>query len=141
MNIFELFTVICIFICRYLSGEYFGSKFGLYGWVGGSLLGAAFSIIIYYSIRKAVNLFYKWHPPFPKCKVCFSNNTYKPVEFTTQGIIFKCACGKRYIKEGDQFMELLDDDSKQPYMHKSPRNKTWVLIENQNTDNKKDRQG
>lgn len=136
MNIIELFIVICVLTCGYFSGKYLGREFGTYGWIGGFFAGTAIAIIGHCLLRKLIKLSDKRHPPFPECKGCHLNNAYKPTAFTDQGIVFKCTCGKKYLKKNNQFMELLDDGSKHPYMFKYPCDKTWVPEENKSENEK-----
>lgn len=56
MNLFELLTVLAVLATAFLFGRILGSQFGLFGWLGGIILGLVAAIGGYRIFRRLVGV-------------------------------------------------------------------------------------
>ena len=119
MNIFELVIVLVAVAASFFCGKFFGTHYGVVGWVVGSLLGCVSAVLTYFTLHSLINLWYKWRPVRPICRKgkCTADD-YELLDVSSDGAFFKCSCGMKYLSTGHRFMEIDEDGSTHSYMQR-----------------------
>src|SRR5262245_25252640 len=91
------------------------------GFVGGCLLLAL--------LVSGRNFLTYWRdPPYPVCRRgrCRWFN-YRSVASSPAGTIVRCRCGDEYVLTGNQFLEVLPDQTRRPYQYRPPFGR-WMEV-------------
>jgi hypothetical protein len=127
MNVFELLSFLFNLICAVILAAILEKSWGNWGLVLGSVLGFSAGIAFIYSFSFISKLFHMFRPLRPECKTgrC-SAKDYKLLEVYSDGGLFGCRCGDRYLRKGEKFLELSADGIARPYMKRGSFGK-WII--------------
>lgn len=95
------------------------------GWGDAYLFSTLGSFVILLGVLPLLMRFYDWlrgNPPDCKCGLPESVRKYETD--ANQNFVSICTCGRRYMRDGKKFMEVLPDGSVQPYLKR--KNARWV---------------
>lgn len=117
MTVIELLFFLFNLTCGIVVGHWMGAHFGFLFAIPGFFLGFGGGIGFFKTIIFFLDVWHKWRPLRPICRhgVCDSK-AYRWIKESVQGDVFQCCCGTKYLKTGNQFMEILPDGSLRPYM-------------------------
>ena len=114
MNVFELVMLVGVIAFAYTMGQFLGASYGICGWIVGVGVGALVPVLALHFLRRCYG---PGSPLLPSCRQgkCREND-YRHLRETSEGNLFKCRCGDKYLLSGNQFMEVLSDGTTRAYM-------------------------
>ncbi len=120
MTVIELLWFSLVVLIGYCLGKLLSYHFGIAGWFVGFPFGCLVGIFALRIIGTLIDPWNKGEPNLPVCRSgkCHFEN-YEFIKDTKEGIVFRCACGVKYLFTGQRFMELLDDGTTRPFMKRS----------------------
>lgn len=122
MNMFEKIFFFFSCLLGVLCGWWFGCYIGGWAWIVGIVLG----ILLIGGMRIVLDLFYKWRPMRPNCRLgkCMVDD-YDYIKRTNEGVFFTCKCGGTYLLTNGHFKEVLPGGTTVAYMKRNKLGR-WI---------------
>lgn len=128
MNVFELVLFVLLTALLFLLGRFLSKHIGVAGWLVFIVPAGSFWLFVARSAIRAA--YFETRNSLRNRPICYAgkctSRQYVLVESRTDNALFRCRCGDLYLASGDEFLRVLPDNSKQPYMVRSPSG-NWEL--------------